>query len=206
MPTAARSPHHRPRARRPGGAAAAVDRVGGLAGGIGLVGVFTWASSREGPPAFASVIISLRTGSSCRSDGRPHAATTSSMLGQRSAGSFSSIRMTAAAMLVGQSARSSVRGRGRWLKCAYITAMTESPWNGTFPVSISYPTTPREYWSEAPVSSRLSHCSGLMYVGVPTVTPVTVSPSAWTTFAIPKSVTTAQPSSSSMMFADLMSR
>src|SRR5256712_10149630 len=38
-----------------------------------------------------------------------------------------------------------------------------------------------------------------MYVGVPTVTPVMVRPSAWRTLAIPKSVTTAQPSSSSMM-------
>src|SRR2546428_491893 len=37
-----------------------------------------------------------------------------------------------------------------------------------------------------------------MYVGVPTVTPVMVRPSAWRTLAIPKSVTTAQPSSSNI--------
>src|SRR6266576_3250770 len=157
----------------------------------GLVGVLSWAISAEPAPAFASVIISPRTGSSCRSDGRPHTATTSSMAGQRRSGSFSSIRMTPAPRLGGQSGRSSVTGRGRSLKCAYITAMVESPRNGSRPVSISYATTPSEYWSDAPVTSRVSHCSGLMYVGVPTVTPVIVSPSACTTLAIPKSVTTA---------------
>ena len=128
------------------------------------------------------------------------------MLGQRRDGSFSSIRMTPAPRLGGQSGRSSVTGRGGWLKCAYITDIVESPLNGRCPVSITYATTPSEYWSEAPVTSRMSHCSGLMYVGVPTVTPVSVSPSACTTLAMPKSVTTAQPSSSNMMLADLTSR
>ena len=128
------------------------------------------------------------------------------MLGQRWAGSFSSIRITPAARLGGQSGRSSATGRGRSLKCAYITDMVELAWNGSRPVNISYATTPSEYWSDAPVTSRVAHCSGLMYVGVPTVTPVIVSPSACTTLAMPKSVTTAHPSSSSMMFADLMSR
>src|SRR3989442_1141420 len=111
----------------------------------GLVGVLSWAISADPAPAFASVIISPRTGSSCRSDGRPHTATTSSMPGQRRAGSFSSIRMTPAPRLGGQSGRSSATGRGRSLKCAYITAMVESLLNGSRPVSISYATTPREY-------------------------------------------------------------
>ena len=75
------------------------------------------------------------------------------MLGQRRAGSFSNIRMTAAARLGGQSGRSSVTGRAGSLKCAYITDMIDSPWNGSLPVSISYATTPSEYWSEAPVTS-----------------------------------------------------
>src|SRR3989475_7073005 len=88
-------------------------------------------------------------GSSCRNDGRPHTATRSSMLGQRRAGSFSNIRMTAAARLGGQSGRSSVTGRAGSLKCAYITDMIDSPWNGSLAVSISYATTPSEYWSEA---------------------------------------------------------
>src|SRR3989454_6838308 len=91
---------------------------------------------------------------------------------------FSSIRMTPALRLGGQSGRSSATGRGRSLKWAYITAMVDSPRNGSRPVNISYATTPSEYWSDAPVTSRVAHCSGLMYVGVPTVTPVIVSPSA----------------------------
>src|SRR2546422_5933333 len=84
------------------------------------------------------------------------------MLGQRRAGSFSSIRMTPALRLGGQSGRSSATGRGRSLKWAYITAMVDSPRNGSRPVSISYATTPSEYWSDAPVTSRVAHCSGLM--------------------------------------------
>ena len=45
-----------------------------------------------------------------------------------------------------------------------------------------------------------------MYDGVPTVAPVTVSPCDSDTLAIPKSVTTAQPSASSITFAGLTSR
>ena len=45
-----------------------------------------------------------------------------------------------------------------------------------------------------------------MYWGVPIVAPVIVSASASTTFAMPKSVTTAQPSLSRMMLAGLISR
>ena len=75
------------------------------------------------------------------------------MVGQRARGSFSNIRMTPAPRLGGQSGRSSVTGRGRSLKCAYMTDMVDSPSNGSLPVSISYATTPSEYWSDAPVTS-----------------------------------------------------
>ena len=200
LPTAPRTNHQR--ATRRG----AVTKRRDFASAIGLVGTFIAATSSDWPPAFASVIISLRIGSSWRRDGRPQTATTSSIVGQRSSGSFSNICITAAARLGGQSGRSRVMSTGRSLKWAYITVMLELLWNGRCPVSISYATTPREYWSEAPETSQVAHCSGLMYAGVPTVTPVMVSPSASCTFAMPKSVTTAEPSSSIMMLADLMSR
>src|SRR5438552_2842814 len=54
--------------------------------------------------------------------------------------------------------------------------------------------------------SLAPHCSGLMYDGVPTVAPVTVSPCASATLAIPKSVTTAHPSESTITFAAFTSR
>src|SRR5207249_3509987 len=113
------------------GTVAAAACACGFESTIGLVGVLSSAINAEPGPAFARVIISPRTGSSCRRDGRPHTATMSSMLGQRWAGSFSSIRITPAARLGGQSGRSSATGRGRSLKCAYITDMVELAWNGS---------------------------------------------------------------------------
>src|SRR5256885_3581026 len=52
------------------------------------------------------------------------------------------------------------RSRGRSLKWAYITAMVDSPRNGSRPVSISYATTPSEYWrSEEHTSELQSPCN-----------------------------------------------
>jgi hypothetical protein len=78
--------------------------------------------------------------------------------------------------------------------------------NGTRPASISYIMMPREYWSDAPVAVWPRHCSGLMYVGVPSIEPVTVTDLAVSTFAMPKSVMTGRPRLSMMMFDGLMSR
>ena len=56
-------------------------------------------------------------------------------------------------------------------------------------------------------TSRSSVCSGLMYSGLPMETPVWVSPSsAPTASAMPKSVTSVEPSRVSRMFSGLMSR
>ena len=79
--------------------------------------------------------------------------------------------------------------------------------NGGRPASISYATTPSAYWSEAPVSESPLHCSGLIYSGVPMVAPVCVSPDcASDIFEMPKSVTKASPSLSTMMLAGFTSR
>ena len=80
---------------------------------------------------------------------------------------------------------------------------------GASPVSISNSTQPRLYKSLRPSSAAsASACSGLMYAGVPTASPVWVSrPSARVliAFAMPKSATTAWPLSR-RMFSGLMSR
>ena len=114
--------------------------------------------------------------------------------------------MTACASSGGQSGRLSPSGFGVSWKWANMIAIAESPSKGWCPVSISYATTPSEYWSDLPVMSLAAHCSGLMYDGVPTAMPVIVRPRFSATLAIPKSVTTDQPSSSIMMLAGLMSR
>src|SRR5207247_3587626 len=64
----------------------------------------------------------------------PTAATAASMLGQRCSGSFSSIRITAAARSAGTSGRTLVIGGGGWWKWAYMIAMTETAVNGSRPV------------------------------------------------------------------------
>ncbi len=113
--------------------------------GEGLAGVLNFASSCEVPPCVASVIICVRTGSSGASVAFPNAATAASTFGQRFAGSFSSIRITALAISGGQSARFDSIGAGGSLKCAYMIAMTVSAVNGKRPASISYATIPSEY-------------------------------------------------------------
>ncbi len=113
--------------------------------GCGLTGVLMRFASCDAAPAAASVTSCVRIGSSCASGAPPTAPTAASRLGQRWAGSFSSMRMTAAASSGGASARRSRIGAGGSLKCAYMIAMTESARNGSRPVSISYATTPSEY-------------------------------------------------------------
>ena len=41
-------------------------------------------------------------------------------------------------------------------------------------MSSLYATMPSEYWSDAQVTASATHCSGLMYAGVPTMVPVFV--------------------------------
>ena len=92
-------------------------------------------------------------GSSWASGVPPTAAITSSMLGQRSAASLVIMRKIAACSSRGQSGRATTIGRARCCTCACITS-SEGPVNGGSPVSISYSTMPREYWSDAAVISR----------------------------------------------------
>jgi hypothetical protein len=78
-----------------------------------------------------------------------------------------------------------------------MIACTVFPVCGGSPTNISYTTAPNEYTSVRPVSSRSPvACSGLMYSGVPSDSPVSVSrvpPAALTASAIPKSATRASP-------------
>ncbi len=71
-----------------------------------------------------------------------------------------------------------------------------APVKGGSPVSISYSTAPSEYTSVRPVSVRSAEaCSGLMYWGVPTAMPASVSAppadAGVSAHAIPKSATIA---------------
>ena len=79
-----------------------------------------------------------------------------------------------------------------------ISACGESPENGGSPVSISYTTQARLYSSLRPSRSfSPAACSGLIYAGVPRAVPTFVSvelPDELNAFAIPKSVTSAEPS------------
>jgi hypothetical protein len=88
-------------------------------------------------PVFAIAMSWLRVGSSGVSVGEPMAAMTSSTDGQRAAGSFASIRMTAARRPSGQSGRTFSIGAGAWCTCAYIMAIMPPPVKGGLPVSIS---------------------------------------------------------------------
>jgi hypothetical protein len=120
---------------------------GGVAGGAvaaepppvgsGLAGVCTRASTSAPAPSRARAFIWRRIGSSLRIVGTPIASMASSTLGKRSSAFLPSIRSTAASISGGQSGRSSRIGRGGSLKCCHITPITESAWNGTWPVSIS---------------------------------------------------------------------
>ena len=130
--------------------------------GTGLRGVCTWETTLWVVPLRASVMSWVRVGSSCARVRAPIAAIASSTDGHRASGSFSSIRSTATRIASGQSGRkSSSGGTGSW-KWPYSSAIMEGPANGGRPASISYATTPREYWSEAPVIVPPMHCSGLM--------------------------------------------
>ncbi len=78
-----------------------------------------------------------------------------------------------------------------------MTACTDSPVNATSPVSISYITQPSAKRSLRPSISSPAACSGLMYAGVPTVTPICVNirpvadEAATSALPMPKSATIA---------------
>ena len=135
--------------RRSGRTCSDATRVGVAfdTGGLPVTGV-----SCPVLPAPASSASWRRMGSSCASGGPPTAAITSSMAGQRSAGSLEIMRNTAVWSSSGQSGRDTEIGRGLVCTCACITS-SEGPSNGGSPVSISYSTMPSEYWSEAAVIS-----------------------------------------------------
>ena len=139
-----------------------------------------------------------------------NASTSTAPVACRSPGVFSSSRDTARLIANGTDARRSVTGGGVYTKRFATTACAVDPVNGSSPVSISYSTQPSENKSLRPSRSSPDACSGLMYAGVPTVTPICVNvdtsdDAAARALPMPKSATTACPSCSSM-FSGLMSR
>jgi len=95
---------------------------------------------------------------------------------------------------------------------AASSACGARPANGGWPTSISYAITPHAYTSaRASTCGSALTCSGAMYAGVPSVTPMEVSPVApagpdsLIALATPKSVTMAAPLDSSTL-SGLMSR
>ena len=91
------------------------------------------------------------------------ACANSAAVANRSAGSFSSARNTAASMCAGMVCRRGIIGRGDSVTTWATIACAVEPVNGGSPVSISYSTQPSAYMSERPVISRSPMaCSGLM--------------------------------------------
>ena len=130
-------------------------------------------------------------------------------LSNRSAGSFSSAFASAAATFGGTVFRRTVTGCAVSVMIFMITACADDAVNGGSPASISYSTLASEYTSDrAVISFSAVACSGLMYCGVPSESPVSVMrppAAALTASAMPKSITIARPSCS-RMFSGLMSR
>ena len=113
--------------------------------GAGLTGVRNFSSSALVLPRLASCRIWVRTSCCSESDAAPNAVTASSIVDQRSDGSFSSIRITASASSGGQSGIvSAIGGIGVW-QCSYIMVRGDLSLNGGLPVIISYATIPSEY-------------------------------------------------------------
>src|SRR5215207_10404108 len=116
--------------------------------------------------------------------------------GNRSAGTLASARTIARATAGGTVSRSRrTDGTGstsRFERIEYGVA----PAYGTSPASISNSTQARLYWSLRASAPSSSACSGLMYSGVPTTSPVPVmrdDAAALTARAMPKSATMASP-------------
>ncbi len=129
--------------------------------------------------------------------GSVRARANSAPLAKRSAGALDNAHCTAASTLPGTASRTRGIGCGVTDTTLAMIACTVFPVWGGSPTSISYTTAPREYRSLRAVSSRSPvACSGLMYSGVPSERPVSVSrvpPAALTASAIPKSATSASP-------------
>ncbi len=88
-----------------------------------------------------------------------------------------------------------------------ITFSIELPWKSASPVSISKSTEPRENRSDRPSRSLPSTCSGLMYDGVPRITPCAVSAAHDAVArAMPKSITLTTRCWETIRFPGLMSR
>ena len=131
------------------------------------------------------------------------------MLAKRSAGA------RASAFTIARSSGNEIVSRRRRadgtgsLKRLAMIAWLVGPVNGGSPVSISYNTHPSPYTSLRPSSARSpAACSGLMYAGVPSTTPVRVRltpPAASSAPAMPKSATIASPPDR-RMFSGLTSR
>ena len=105
--------------------------------------------------------------------------TSSVQLGHRSSGFFDSARPTTARSAIGSADRSGVP-----LMCCISSARVLAPLNGRAPVSSSWNTIARLYWSENR-DTHPSNVSGAAYTGV--TPPVTVARTPSSTFASPKS-------------------
>ena len=94
---------------------------------------------------------------------------------------------------------------GRSVSRMIIDSCTVSAGKGSLPVSMLNATSASEYVSLRPSSVSPASCSGLMYSGVPTTSPVLVTfwASLFAAFAIPKSTTFTQ-SVPSRFFANMM--
>ena len=130
---------------------------------------------------------------------------TSSPVGGRWAGSFSSIAATRSSIAAGTAGLiERTRGAGVWV-CAYESA-ARSPSNGVRPVSISNSTQPREYRSARGSTRSPRTCSGEMYRAVPRTLRVAVRASGDRSRAIPMSASFTPPSGGSSTFDGLTSR
>ncbi len=101
---------------------------------------------------------------------------------------------------------SSLGSLGISLLCFTPIVNGVSPSKGTWPVTISYIITPKEYISDRWSISFPSTCSGDMYSGVPIIIPAPVIPLVLRERAIPKSMIRVFPSLSIIMLLGFRSR
>ena len=138
-----------------------------------------------------------------------HAAANPAAFANRSAGTFASALVMARSSPCGSPGRALCRDGTGSRVWRTITSRTVAPKKGAWPASISYNTHAKLYRSLRPSTCPAPvACSGLIYAGVPTDMPDSVSrspPAAVIARPIPKSTTIACPSLS-RMFSGLMSR
>src|SRR5439155_27003788 len=156
-PSAATPPRTILRRLRCGGLARG-RRVGGVrAGGAGGGSVAGDDGGDAAPCGLAGCTIAPPWATAAK------AAANSVTEGNRSSGVFASARSTTWASPAGSPGWSTSSGGGGSKQCCLMISTVVNPLNGRWPLSIWYAMTPREYWSDAPVTDYfLAHCSGEM--------------------------------------------